>query len=1100
MVVIVPRGPLAARRMTAHWVVLAAAALTTLVAAAVGAALAVFAGQALPQAVRHDLTAAPGTSMAATAPVTTTQLAPVTAALHRAIGAALPGVPFAFWQASWSDPLGLVPGALPARPASAGQGNTPLLPAVAMSGVTGHAILLSGRWPAAVAGGGSAGSGGKGGPAPIQAALPATAATLLHVSVGDVLRLRDRVSGAPASFVITGLFAQRQAAGDISYWQLNSVSASGLSTLGGFATYGPLVVSGTALPPALVVAGGTWVAQPDMAAFTDSDLSPFSANAAALGSYLSNATAFDGMQLTTGLPAVLAGAASDLGVARSLLVISALQLLVLTLAALVAVARLLVTQREGETALLIARGATRRQLTWLTAAEVVPLCAVAAVAGGVAGIRLAQVLGATLYASAGVPSGGIDTSAAGTWIDALGATIVIAALACAAMLAPVMRAGPGAARVRRGRQAAIATATRAGADLGLIVLAVLAGWQLRRYSAVSVSKTGFGATASIDPVLALAPALALAGGTVLTLRLLPAAARAGDKLAARGRGLTASLAGWQFSRQPLRQGGAALLLVMAVATGTLALAQHQSWTRSADDQAAFAAGADVRVDLAATLPPGSTSTITHAHGVREAMAVAVLPVALPSEFVAIGAAQAPLVAQLRGDQSALPAGKLFGTIAPAHSTGGTIVSGQPASIQLTAALGPAQLGPVTVMVTVLDATGAAYQLQAGPLPTDGRQHLLTAPLGGTRASYPLRLAQITLNYTLPARQAKQVTLTLTGVGLRGGWAGAATSPELDSLISSTGTFGRFADPGASTWQPAANGGRLSFDPGYGQAAANPGFAQPGPGQPVNGQLTLTAPDVAPAVIPAIATTAFTDANKTSVGAIVPATIDGVPVQVRIVAQTSTFPTVTGSALIIDLTSIDAFLALRSAPPLIVNQLWLATDGHGVPPGLARALPAGSAITSRTELAATLKGDPLSAAPQQALLAMALAAALLAVCGFWVSIAADVRQRRAENALLAALGVAQRSAAWQLFLEKLMLSVPSAALGLVLGTVVARLLVPAVTLTTAAGPPVPPPLTLLDLPQTAALAAFIAIVPALAAALVVIRRPDPAAELRAAEAA
>ena len=45
-----PRGPMATRRMTAHWVVLAAAALTTLVAAAVAATLAVFAGQALPLA------------------------------------------------------------------------------------------------------------------------------------------------------------------------------------------------------------------------------------------------------------------------------------------------------------------------------------------------------------------------------------------------------------------------------------------------------------------------------------------------------------------------------------------------------------------------------------------------------------------------------------------------------------------------------------------------------------------------------------------------------------------------------------------------------------------------------------------------------------------------------------------------------------------------------------------------------------------------------------------------------------------------------------------------------------------------------------------
>ncbi len=69
----------------------------------------------------------------------------------------------------------------------------------------------------------------------------------------------------------------------------------------------------------------------------------------------------------------------------------------LAVAALLAVARLLAAQREGETALLLARGATRRQLTRLTAAEVVPLSVVTALAGGVAGIWLARWLGGSLY-------------------------------------------------------------------------------------------------------------------------------------------------------------------------------------------------------------------------------------------------------------------------------------------------------------------------------------------------------------------------------------------------------------------------------------------------------------------------------------------------------------------------------------------------------------------------------------------------------------------------------------------------------------------------------------------------------------------------------
>ena len=75
---------------------------------------------------------------------------------------------------------------------------------------------------------------------------------------------------------------------------------------------------------------------------------------------------------------------------------------------------------------------------------------------------------------------------------------------------------------------------------------------------------------------------------------------------------------------------------------------------------------------------------------------------------------------------------------------------------------------------------------------------------------------------------------------------------------------------------------------------------------------------------------------------------------------------------------------------------------------------------------------------------------------------------------------------------------SAVLGVLLGTLVAWLLVPAVTLTGAATRPVPPPLVSLDLPQVVPLAAIIALLPVLIAAIVMIRRPDPAAELRASQ--
>lgn len=1114
-----PRGSLTTRRMSAHWVVLAATALTTLVTAVIGTALTVFAGQALPLAVGHDLSSAPGTALSISGPVSSSQVASTAGALRTDIRQSLPGVPFGFWSGTWSGMLNLVPGALPARPASVGKGKTPLLMAAALGGIKSHAVLVAGHWP---------GAPGSGAADPISAALPAAAAALLHVSPGDVLRLSDAITHAGVSFRLTGLFAPRTLSGSAaSYWSMGTIGARGSSTTSGTTTYGPLLVSPAAFGPALRVDSGTWLAQPDMTKFTDTDLSAISGDLSAFRQALQNSSALDTLQLSTALPAVLSATASKLSAARSLLVIVALQLLVLAVAALLATARLLATQREGETALLNARGADRWQLTRLTAAEVIPLCGLAAVIGGLAGIRLAALLatagplrstgihlpgpglltGSTSLAGNAAAAGG----AAGTWLDAAAAALVVALVASVAMLGPVLGSGPAMteARARRGRQAMIAGATRAGADLALVVLAVLSGYQLRRYSAAST-----GPDTIIDPVLALAPALALAGGTVITLRLLPAAARAGDRLAGRGRRLTASLAGWQVSRQPLRQGGAALLLVMAVATGTLALAQHASWTRSASDQASFAAGADVRVDLSDQPPLGRTGIIAGAAGVQDAMAASVTPGATAGtavgELLAVDASRAAGTVRLRPDQAGTGEKAVFGKITP-KTPPGTAIPGRPGAIMFRAAIGmaggmnsgtvTAELGPVAVTVTVEDGSGDMYQLSAGALPADGRDHTLTAPLGGDQVHYPLRLVSVQFGYEMPLKQNAVLTLAETGLPLSG-WQPSATSPDLKALQDEQNTYGPSALPSNDTWQASRDAATFSFGSGYGQEQSPAGAGSPPSSEPTSAQVLLSAPaESAVTPLPAIATSAFADANDVGPGSVVEAFVNGAQFPVTIVAVVKTFPTVPAAgAIIADLPSVQPRLVAQGAVPLAVTEWWLRTSDHQIPPGLTRALPAGTEITGAARREAALTGDPLSAAPQQALLALAGAAALLAITGFWVSIASNVRQRRAETALLAALGVSQRSAALQLCLEKLMLSVPAALLGLVLGTAVARLLVPAVTLTSAATQPVPPPLTLYDLPQTVALAAAVAVIPALAAALITIRRPDPAAELRAAEAA
>ena len=1109
-----PRGPMAARRMTAYWGVLAAAALTTLVTAAVAAAVAVFVGQALPLAVQHDLSTAPGTDMSVTALVNSrSQASSGGATLRSQIAAAMPGVPFSFQSASWSDPLELVPGALPASPTGVGKGNATVLQAASMSALASHATLIAGRWPAAPTG---STNGGGGRSAVIPTALPASAAALLHVSVGDVLRLRDRLDNALLSFDITGVFTSRAATGpDDSYWALSYIPASGVSAGYQSSTYGPLVVSQAAFGPALPQESGSWLAQPEMKAFPDGSLGSDSASVAALAASLPNAAFLNGAQMTTGLPTVLTAAGSDLTVARSLLVISALQILVLAVVALAGVGRLLAAQREGETALLIARGATRWQLTKLTAAEVVPLSAVVAAVGALAGVWLADALvGEGALGTAGIRLAGRP----GVWPDALAAAIVVAFIAIASLLAPGLTA---VARAHGGRQGLVAGVTRAGLDIALIVLAVLACWQLRQFSAVGASGAG-----GIDPVLALAPALALAAGSVVVLRLLPLAALVLDWLAARGRGLLAAMASWQFSRMPVRQGSAAVLLVMAVAAGTLALGQHQSWSRSASDQASFAAGADVQVDPPAPLSPGGTGAVAEAPGVTHSMAVAVDGTATPDELIAVDSAQAADVVRLRGDETALPPASLFGAIRPSGAQpGAALPAPRPGpnsgAIQLTVTLGPAAataapgkatatpasqaasgtgglaaaLGPVVMTLTVLDRTGAAFQVEDGALAPDGRPHVITVPLGGDKPLYPLRVASITLSFGMPLASVPTLALSLKGLSLAR-WTQQASTPNPINFPPN-----KVVEPSDGETIITAQAATFTFGAGH-APALSVGVGGSGPIQHVAAQLVLLPHEARVPSIPAIATRAFMNANSQQIGSVVPESVDGATVPLRIVAEVASFPTVTGSggALITDLGSVQAYLAQQSLTPLPVTQWWLATAGGRVPPALTAGVPAGTDITSAAGLTTANTGDPLSAAPQLALLAMAAAASLLAIMGFWVSIAADVRERRAGAALLAALGVTRRSAAVSLCLEKLLLSLPSAALGVLLGTLVARLLVPAVTLSPTARQPTPPALTLYDLPQAIALALVVAIAPVVIAALAATRRPDPAADLRAAEEA
>jgi ABC-type antimicrobial peptide transport system permease subunit len=1106
------------RRARSSWLLLACVAVTVLLATGLAAAGWTFAAAVIPSGAESFLAAPQSRVIGLSGPVNTSQAAGDSKLIHTMLRKAWPGIGFQLESALWAEPIQL-PSITTSSAGRIGQAtatiSTTQVQIASLQGLSSQATLTAGQWPGPPRGGG-----------PVPVALPAAVASRLHLTLGSVLTGDPQPTGAPISLRVTGLFRPDNPASP--YWVLDllpvsgsSVQSSSSSTAGGItqistAEYGPAVVNPAAFGGDLAVSQASWSVLPQASAMARGNIGALAASTSAAVSQLA-VIPTEGLTVTSGLPQLLTGMASNIVLGRSLFTIAALQLLLLAGAGLVLAARLLASLREEEAALLRARGATRWQLTRPVLAEAVVLSAVAGLAGVLCGTRLTGILADLGNVRLdGYQGRGVTPLA---WLSALAVLVV-----CTAVMAwPTLHVlTPNAARHRRGRQAWLAGIAWAGGDLAVVALAVVAVLELRGFSAVAHPASG---SLGIDPVVAVAPVLALAGVALIPLRGLPLMARLADKATDYERRLAAAMVSWQIARRPIRQAGPALLVVVATATTTLALAGYASWQQSAVDQAAFAVGSDVRVDAAGALPPGATEEITGAPGVTAATPASLADIGNGGQLIGLDASTASKTILLRPDLSPLPLSALWQRITP-RQLPGLALPGQPDRLEVLAALGTippsSDLGGATVGAWVQDASGATYQLSAdGPLSADGRPHSVVFTLSGPRqpADYPLRLLGFTLSYTLPpydpanpsfaptaGLSIESLTVAATVAGPFGrpfssgavlaAWQPAAFSQQVPTSASpnSSAPPASYGEPPQTlSWQSVAGGvERLTFDAGHDASAQALSELNPAP-TTVLGNITITAPTVQ--TVPAIATAGYLAANHLGIGSDVSVTLSGVQVTFQIVASVARFPTVLGQnqALIANLAEINDVIAANQQMPLPVTRWWLRTAGGQVP-----RLPAGLglSVTDWASQQAALLDNPLLRAPRQAMLATGLAAVLLGVLGFSISVAASLRSRRTQSAVFAALGVGKNAQAGQLCLEQCALSVPAAAAGLLTGIGLAQLMVPAITLTAGATAPVPWVLTVVPLGPAVGLALVTAAVPVVAAALTVARRPDPAAQLRA----
>ncbi|WP_351237712.1 FtsX-like permease family protein [Streptomyces sp. NPDC002133] len=976
---------------------------------------------------------------------------------------------------------------------------------------------------------------------PLPVALPEAAAQQLKLRPGARLTLADRVSEKPLEVRVTGLYRAADAADP--YWQLDSLGGRGVRTLA-FTTYGPLMADPSVLASPRTSQGATaWLATAGFRDLGTERIATLRTAAERGQEALRKDPAFAGsVTVRTGLPGVLAQAERALMVSRSTLVIVAVQLIVLAAYALMLVARLLSSERAGETGLLQARGGSRRRITGLAGVEAALLALPAALCAPL----LAGPLSRQLVERSSLGGIGLrfdDATGPAVWLVAG----LVAVCCAAAVVAPAVAASAGR---RRGRAAALPAPLRAGADVALLAVAAVAYWQLNQqtaHSGTGVLSGDSNGRLGVDPLLVVAPALALLAGTVLVLRLMPPVARFVERRAAAGRTLPSALAAWQFSRRPQRGAGPVLLLVLAVSMGMLAIGQSASWDRSQNDQADFRVGASIRVHDNAVISPGDAGQYASQPGVRVAAPAHRTTLGLSDNRIAtvlaLDTARAEQHLMLREDLADAKADRLLAATRShgADASPGLVLPDGTSGITLRLRLqderrktAVTRFVPAATVV-VEDGYGLVHRLPLGNVAADGAVHVLGLDLdvtgGGGRAAPvgPLTITGLRLDGRVPPGVTGNLRLSVEQVLAEGGdgaarpvavpngmrWQGSSTSTSTLYGVAQTPVTLR---PSTSAARPLAVAFRIAST-----------VAKDDPYPPAEGtELRLTAERPAPErELAGIASDAFLRAAGARQGQSVNVTLAGEDVRVTIVDTLRQLPTTgpeanaadsaqhgsgrsatgtgpvtendDGGALLLDLGAVNELFARRASAPLAPTEWWLST-APGKAAAVADALrerpdadPAD--VLVRDEVAEELSDDPLGAGPRQALPAVALAAAALAAVGFAVSAVGALRERSAEMALLNALGAPRRRLARMVAAEQGVLIATGLLAGAALGAALTRAVVPLIVLTGRATQPAPDVLVELPLTHVSLLLAGVALLPLLTVAAIALRRAHPALTLR-----
>lgn len=888
-------------------------------------------------------------------------------------------------------------------PQVAGSG-TALAYLAGMEDLARHAELTAGRWPRA-----------DGGPAWEAVVLESTARQL-GLTPGSRVRLGTELAQNPvpsADVLVVGVVRPLPGASwtrdplhgdgfDLAYGETGSATPA--------AAYGPFLVDFTALLAGQAAIGSLEItARPDLSDPARRDLDAVADAVQRVDARMVRALG-DRVKIqrtASGLPATLHTAHRHQQVTDAVVLALAALGTVLTVVTFGLAGRLTADLRTADNALLSAMGVSRGQFTLTAAAEAATLGLLAA---GLA-VPASALLHAALVRLPQLAGAGLSTPPTIATAQVIAVTVAAVVLV-ALLVVPAIRPAAGLERTRREALA------RSGMDLLLAALAFGGWWQVRAQSADPDSQ--------VDAIRVLVPALALAAGAALALRLLRPALAVADRLARRADGLVLPLAVFEAARRP-QATAAGLLVTLACATAVFGTSVEATWQRSQHDQAAMAVGTDLALSLDSPAVAGQGAAVSTATGGT------VSPAA--DRGVAIGqwlgsAGNVPWLVAVdttrAGDvlRGRLDRGRTWAAVtaplAPAAPAAG-IMRAVDADFVLTGQASDAATVTAAPTMVLQDATGLRTTCTAGPVPLDGHPH----PLAGCDPAVGLRVVAVSLKLTAEpvapddSRESRvTVTLAVDGTAAEP-WTATAMASYPDQI----------ADPAAASSATGA-AARLQMtatiqvgampDPDMRLVAA--AFADSGP-------------------VPVAVSAGLAEALGTGPGSQLDLKLAASSVPITVAAVVPDIPSAPGGpALLADLDALSRALILRGDLAFPADAWWVGHPDR--PDAAARATDLNlGPVTTRTAETARRTTAPVAARLPAMMWLLVPATVLLLLAGVAAHVTSETQSRAAHAARLRGLGMTRRQIRAALLGRQAIVLVPLCSLGAAVGALATPVIAP-----------------------------------------------------------